>query len=629
MPTEADQSFADSVIRLRLADESRVSECLKTVADGGSPSLSQVMIERGLLNRDEAARVLEQTGAPHFPGEAPPVRMAPASDGDVPVITGYDVLAKLGEGGMGTVWKARQTSLDRLVAIKILPPVLSANGNFISRFRREALATARLNHRHIVSAIDVGVEKSGDGPEVHYFVMEFVDGESLEDIIGRAGKLTPERTVEIATAVAKALDHAWSNAGIVHRDVKPGNILVARSGAIKLADMGLARSAWEDASLTSTGLAIGTPHYASPEQAQGKADIDTRSDIYALGATMFRMLTGRTPFDGSGAAEVMAKHVTEDAPDARSIDPTVPQALSAMTARMMQRDVEARYQTAGELLADLERYERGDRPLAFTHFLAARESTRTGSHTRPPEVFQADAPSEPKPRRKAGHLPHAVGALLLLAAVGVGLWYLVEHYARAQAPVTYANRVSLWFNVQDPNSSVGAGGDFPIGFSPSSKVQCRIRPREPAYVYVVMATAPSGGAATVRLLTPGAESPTPQLTSAFRPYPGDGMYYPVPSDAATAVVLAVASREVVDRAKVVKELAELSQKMSESGGLGSGMARGQALWYGHKEDGWTRGAGTPASGSTGVALDELIRGIRGVFRRGASITAAATNCSGK
>jgi len=628
MPTEADQSFADSVIRLRLVDESRVQECLKTVAEEGAPSLSQVMIERGLISREAAERVLAEEAA----SPAPEASQAPdhADSGayppdEAPAIPGYEVLDKLGAGGMGTVWKARQTSLDRLVAIKVLPPVLLANEKFISRFRREALATARLNDPHIVSAIDVGVARSPSGSEIHYFVMEYVDGESVEDILRRSGKLSPERAVEIVTAVARALDHAWSHAGIVHRDIKPGNILVSRTAGVKLADMGLARSAWEDASLTATGLAIGTPHYASPEQAQGKAAIDTRSDIYGLGATMFRMLTGRTPFEGTGAAEVMAKHVNEDAPDLRSVEPTVPAALAAMVRRMMQRDPAARYQTAGDLLADLERWTRGDRPLAFTQQLAAQERAPSAVSSRPPEVFQARPRPDATTPDGQRHWPHALGALLLLAAVGAGLAYLVEHSPRSSPPPVYNNRVALWFSVSNPSSSVGAGGDFPRGFNAASRVRYHIQPSEPAYVYVMMATAPAQGRpVTLTLLAPDTAHPVPRHSDAFRAYPGDDADYAIPSDAATVVLLAAAGRDALAREELVRKLHTVSKALSRAGGLGPGVPEGQTLWYGHRPGGWSRGSGTPVAGPTGAALDDLVKRLQTAFAGGLSFTAAAT-----
>jgi len=200
-------------------------------------------------------------------------------------IGGFEVLSRVGRGGMGTVYKARQVSMNRIVALKILPPSRAKNATYVQRFLREARSAAQLSHTNIVQAIDVG---NADG--YYYFAMEFVDGETVQALLEREGVLDERHALTIATAVAHALDHAHRH-GIVHRDVKPGNIMIDLHGAVKLADLGLARSVEPIDTVTVDGVGVGTPHYIAPEQARGETDVDCRADIYSLGATLYHLLT--------------------------------------------------------------------------------------------------------------------------------------------------------------------------------------------------------------------------------------------------------------------------------------------------------------------------------------------------
>ena len=264
-------------------------------------------------------------------------------------IGGYEIVAKLGQGGMGAVFKATQLSVGRAVALKVLPPRLAKNKAFVARFLREARSAAKLDHPNVVQAIDAG-EAGG----YHYFAMEFIEGESVEHMLKAAGGLPERQALEIVRDIGRALNYAHE-AGIIHRDIKPGNVLVTRDGTAKLADLGLAReTASQATSLTQAGFAIGTPDYISPEQVRGDTDLDGRSDIYSLGATLYHMLTGEPPFAGGSSNEVMAKHLADPIPNARKVNPQASMAATRIVWKAMAKAREKRYATAGDMVQDIE-----------------------------------------------------------------------------------------------------------------------------------------------------------------------------------------------------------------------------------------------------------------------------------
>jgi serine/threonine-protein kinase len=289
----------------------------------------------------------------------------------VKTVGGFEVLSKIGQGAMGTVFKARQPALDRIVALKVLPPrIASQDPAFIDRFIREARVSAKLNHPNIVQGIEVGM----DGPtRLYYFAMEYIDGPSVRDVLNRLKRIEERRALEIALGVANALVCAHK-AGIVHRDIKPDNILISSAGEIKLTDLGLARSVTmgsgirfhgekdesqiimgpsADAALTIVGAAIGTPSYMAPEAARAQ-DVDIRTDLYGVGATLFHMVTGQLPFKGVNAEDTMRLLVTTPVPDPRKINPSISQETSALILRLMQKEPFRRIQTPEELVAGLE-----------------------------------------------------------------------------------------------------------------------------------------------------------------------------------------------------------------------------------------------------------------------------------
>ena len=272
-------------------------------------------------------------------------------------LAGYQILEKIGEGGTATVWKARHLSLDRIVAIKILAKGYLADQDALNRFRSEAQAAAKLNHPGIVHVYDAG-EQNGQA----YYVMEFVDGSSVGDLLLREGKIKEGDALIIAESVALALDYAWQKAQIIHCDIKPDNIMIDRDGSIKVADLGLARVFDRRYTGSRQEIIWGTPNYVSPEQASGKVDLDCRSDIYSLGAMLFHLVTGVLPFKGSPGSTAMDKHITDYLDDPRTLNPEVSDGVAWLIEKLMVKDREARPASWGLVLADVQEVRNGGFP---------------------------------------------------------------------------------------------------------------------------------------------------------------------------------------------------------------------------------------------------------------------------
>ena len=286
-------------------------------------------------------------------------------------IEGFELLQKLGQGTTGSVYKARQLSLERIVAIKILAPALASNPAYVDRFQREAKIVSQLAHVNVIGGIDVG--KSGG---YRYFVMEFVDGPTLLTLLHRGGPLDETRATKITLQIARALDHAH-RLSLVHQDVKPDNIIIAEGGVAKLCDLGLAKARSSE-DREAEGRTIGTPNYISPEQARGEEDVDIRSDIYSLGATYYHALCGVIPLPGATPSATIARHVNDRPRPPREANPDLSDEPSRIVMRMMEKRPSDRYQTPAELIEDLEAVLAG-RPLPSQNRGAGRHATRATS----------------------------------------------------------------------------------------------------------------------------------------------------------------------------------------------------------------------------------------------------------
>jgi serine/threonine-protein kinase len=270
----------------------------------------------------------------------------------------YELNHLIARGGMAEVYRAHDRLLDRPVALKVLFPELSVDRSFVERFRREAQAAANLSHPNIVPVFDWG-EDTG----TYFIVMEYIDGRPLSSILKSAGPLSAERTADIGAHVAAALGYAHKH-GVIHRDVKPGNVLITDDGHVKVTDFGIARAINTEESLTQTGAVMGTATYFSPEQAEGLG-VDARSDIYSLGVVLFEMVTGRPPFLGESPVAVASKHVRDHPPAPRELNPQIPPTFEAIILKSMAKDPAHRYATAEELRADLLRFNEGRSVLAM------------------------------------------------------------------------------------------------------------------------------------------------------------------------------------------------------------------------------------------------------------------------
>jgi serine/threonine-protein kinase len=364
----------------------------------------------------------------------------------------YELDGVVGRGGMAEVYRARDIRLDRIVAIKTLRTDLARDQIFQARFRREAQSAASLNHPSIVAVYDTG-EDMTSGVPVPYIVMEYVDGRTVRDLLQEGHRLLPERSLEIIDGVLRALDYSHQ-AGIVHRDIKPGNVMVTRNGDVKVMDFGIARAMSDaQATMTQTAQVIGTAQYLSPEQARGER-VDSRSDLYSTGCLLYELLTGRPPFTGDSPVAIAYQHVRENPVPPSRVDPDVPPWADGIVLKAMAKSPADRYQTAADMRADLQRAASG-MPVAAappTRFDMYPQTQRMGTGT-----MMAGATSQIPPvedydyagrdydyagsggRGGAGGgtnrrwIPWVLGVVLVIAVVGGVAYYLL-----AGAGKTYA-----------------------------------------------------------------------------------------------------------------------------------------------------------------------------------------------
>jgi serine/threonine-protein kinase len=344
------------VVDQGLATPDEVAHCLeqaKALAEESNQrSLSDLLIDNEYVTKRQIERL----------------RLLAEAERSGQKIPGYKVMGKLGAGAMATVFKAKQLNLDRFVAIKVLPRKFTSNIQFIERFYAEGRAAAQLNHPNIVQAYDVG--KAG---EFHYFVMEYVDGRTVFDDIVKHKRLSEAEALDIVIQVADALEHAHQR-GLIHRDVKPKNIMINQQGVAKLADMGLARAVSDkEMAEAEAGKAFGTPYYISPEQIRGEMTIGPPADIYSLGATLYHMVTGNVPFDGKNPSSVMHKHLKAPLIPPDHVNPKLSNGISEVIEMMMAKDPRKRYKHSKDLLIDLRALKAGQPPVIARHEVKVEE----------------------------------------------------------------------------------------------------------------------------------------------------------------------------------------------------------------------------------------------------------------
>jgi len=386
----------------------------------------------------------------------------------------YELDGIVGRGGMAEVFRARDIRLDRIVAVKTLREDLARDQTFQARFRREAQSAASLNHPSIVAVYDTGEDMIGHTP-VPYIVMEYVDGRTLRDLLRDDRRLLPERALEITDGVLRALDYSHRN-GIVHRDIKPGNVMLTRAGDVKVMDFGIARAVSDaQATMTQTAQVIGTAQYLSPEQARGER-VDARSDLYSTGCLLYELLLGRPPFTGDSPVAIAYQHVRENPVPPSRLDPEIPQWADSIVLKAMAKSPADRYQSAGEMRSDIQRALQGmpiAAPTRANNYQGTRRmgATQVASPTSaiPPYDY---GPEEERPgsggRKK---WPWVVG-VLVAAAIIAGLIYGFDYvsaggssYAvpdvvglsQATAEQDIANAHLLSRVEQQPSSSVTKG----------------------------------------------------------------------------------------------------------------------------------------------------------------------------
>jgi eukaryotic-like serine/threonine-protein kinase len=350
LPPDLDSEVGKVVVDLGLATKTELEFCReqqKQASDPNQRSLADLLVEHNFITVNQAKRIRQQ--------------MEERKNSQIP---GYQLLGKLGKGAMATVYKAKQVSLDRVVAVKVLPKKMSENPEFVERFYKEGRAAARLSHNNIVQAIDVGSTPDG----YHYFVMEFVEGKTLYDVMavpphGDGRSFSEAEALDIGIQIADALAHAHHR-HLIHRDVKPKNILLTPQGIAKLTDLGLARATDDaDAAHMEAGKAYGTPYYISPEQIRGDLDIDFRADIYSLGATLYHLVTGRPPFDGETPSAVMHKHLKQPLTPADHVNTALSAGIAEIIEVAMAKPRDERYSATEQMVEDLKLVAAGKPPI--------------------------------------------------------------------------------------------------------------------------------------------------------------------------------------------------------------------------------------------------------------------------
>ncbi len=403
-----DLDFATVAIAHKIVTKENVEQCQnqqeKEVLEGKPErKIEDILVENKFLTKDEIWAVYKAKN-----------RMTRDAKTVGHRIGGYEILQKVGEGGLGVVYRANQLSMGRDVALKVLHEKWVTDEEFRKRFLIEARLVGRLSHQNLIQVHDVGRYKN-----TYYYSMEFVDGETVEDMIERDGALQIGKALDIIFQVLRAIQYL-NQLNIVHRDIKPGNIMYSKIGIAKLGDFGFVKSNLENI-ISAEGEILGTPDYISPEAALGEVELDFRSDVYSLGATLYHMLTGDSVFSGS-SSEVMDKHITETPVSLKTINPKVSDHLCLVVEKMMEKKREDRYQSAGalfdvlELLRLGERSANGEKEAGKSTIIKALERGRL----KVGELLESKDELEDEVLKLRHHLKILFG-LLLLAVVVIGI----------------------------------------------------------------------------------------------------------------------------------------------------------------------------------------------------------------
>lgn len=457
----------------------------------------------------------------------------------------YDIIAELGRGGMGVVYKGYETSLNRYVAIKVLAESLAHDESVKERFLREARSMAALNDPHIISIYFIG-----DDAGQTYFVMEFVDGESLGSLLKREGKLKPEQAAKIVYQTAQGLATAHEK-GVIHRDIKPGNLMITAKGAVKIADFGIALSSQDfSKKLTSTGEFVGTPGYLSPEVCQGKP-VDQRSDIFSLGIVLFECLAGRMPFTDESPLGLMLEVVKAEIPDVRTLNADVDPELERILAKMVAKDPAERYQSCQELVADLSRHPlvaKGG-PITLQTRMSAAAATMIGQKTpvsgqRPlpttsptPQPLPVSRPTTPAaaqpvmgahqpvlqaqaPAKSSPMLPLAIAAILILGLAG-GAWAFRDRIPMLQQFLGASATTAVAPATQPPASAGSTASAAVLTATPAAQPEQTVAapppPTDPRYAE--NATTANASTAIPPTPAPPSNAPAPTNQAAAAPAP--------------------------------------------------------------------------------------------------------------
>jgi eukaryotic-like serine/threonine-protein kinase len=358
----------------------------------------------------------------------------------------YEIVEKLGEGGMATVYKARCQILNRFVSVKILKKEYSSDAEFLKKFSREATAVASLSDNNIVNVYDVGAD--GD---INYIVMEYVQGKSLKEILNERGKLSTDQALAVGIQIGKALEHAHKN-NIVHRDIKPHNVLVTNEGVVKVTDFGIAKSS-DSVTITNSSKVLGSAHYFSPEQAKGNV-VDNRTDIYSLGIVLYELVTGRVPFDAESPVSIALKHIQEPVVPPIQLNENIPDALNKLILKAIEKEPFRRYQNVSDMVADMKAIQQNkdlrivanDFEQDATRVLDVKEvnSKLSQKVTEAPEAPVEKRISKQNNNKNKGRKKMMVAAILiLLAVVGAVSGYFVFNKLAGNTDTTVPAIVGL------------------------------------------------------------------------------------------------------------------------------------------------------------------------------------------